>query len=533
MAVPVHDWIAYHAGMRGDAIAIEDVATGRILSYAQLNQRVERVAVGLRNRFGVSRGDRVAVLAHNSSDHFEVQFACERLGAVFAPMNWRLTKPELHFIIEDCEPVAIIYDPEFAETVKELSTTCGLSHLCGRNPADSDYERLIADASGDIAPEPITHDDIATILYTSGTTGHPKGAIITHGMRFWHSINLAGPTRLTSDSACLTVLPLFHVGGLDIFANPVFHYGGRVVVTRAYDPALTMRMLTDREAKITHFIGVPTHFQFMAQLPEFADATFSPGLHALIGGSPVPLPLLHQWRAQGLALIQAYGMTETCGVITIVEPKDALSKAGSAGKACLHFSVRLIDSEGTDVQPGEIGEIWVRGPSVTPGYWKRPDANSADGWLATGDAALKDKDGFYYIIDRWKDMYISGGENVYPAEVEDVLYQLPAIAEVAVIGVADERWGEVGRAIIVLKPGQTLSEAEIDAHCDVKLARYKHPRSFQIVEALPRNATGKVHKPTLRQEFGCSPDVPAVLLDLPDASLNGQTPKKAGLGRLE
>jgi fatty-acyl-CoA synthase len=502
MAVPVHDWIAYHAGMHGDAIAIEDLATGRILSYAELHKPVDRLAAGLRDRFGVSRDDRVAVLAHNSSDHFEVQFACERLGAVFAPMNCRLTVPELRFIIGDCKPVVMIYDPEFAETAVELSETSGVPHLCGRYPADSGYERLIAEAIGDVTPEPITHDDIATILYTSGTTGHPKGAIITHGMRFWHAINLAGPTRLTHDSTCLTVLPLFHVGGLDIFANPVFHYGGRVVVMRAYDPALTLRLLIGRDANITHFLDVPAHFQFMAQLPQFADATFSPSLRALVGGSPVPLPLLHQWRARGLALIQAYGMTETCGVITIVEPNDALRKAGSAGKACLHFTVRLVATEGTDVPPGEIGEIWVKGPSVTPGYRKRSDANFADGWLPTGDAALKDKDGFYYIVDRWRDMYISGGENVYPAEVEDVLYQLPAIAEVAVIGVVDERWGEVGRAIIVLKPGQTLSEAEIDAHCGANLAHYKHPRSYRFVQALPRNATGKVHKPTLRQQFG-------------------------------
>jgi fatty-acyl-CoA synthase len=221
----------------------------------------------------------------------------------------------------------------------------------------------------------------------------------------------------------------------------------------------------------------------------------------------VPLPLLQQWQAQGLDLIQAYGMTETCGVVVSMEPGDAIPKAGSAGKPCLHVNVRLVRADGTDASTDEIGEIWVKSPSVTPGYWKRPDASAAtftDGWLCTGDAALKDKDGFYYIVDRWKDMYISGGENVYPAEVEDVLYQLPAIAEVAVIGVSDERWGEVGRAIIVLRAGDTLTEVEISAHCEANLARYKHPRSIRFVEALPRNATGKVHKPTLRQQFGAA-----------------------------
>jgi fatty-acyl-CoA synthase len=505
MTVPTYDWIAYHSATRGDKIAMEDLATGRTFTYRAFDQRVDRLAAGLRGRFGVARGDRVAILAHNSTDHFEIQFACARLGAVFAPMNWRLTFPELRFIVGDCEPVALFYDSDFTDTARELAAACGVRHLCGRDPADSGYERLIAKASGGVMPAALTHDDIATILYTSGTTGHPKGAIVTHGMRFWQTVNLTGPCRLTADSTCLTVLPLFHVGGLDVYANPLFHFGGKVLVERAYDPALTLRLFTDREANVTHFIGAPAHFQFMAQLPEFTKAQFNPNLLAYVAAAPVPLPLLQQWQAQGLDLIQCYGMTETCGVVTMMEPSDAIRKAGSAGQPCLHVAMRLIRADGTKTGTDEIGEIWVKTPSVTPGYWKRPEATAStftDGWLRTGDAAIRDKDGFYYIVDRWKDMYISGGENVYPAEVEDVLYQLDAVAEVAIIGVPDERWGEVGRAIIALKSDQVLSEAEIYQHCEANLAHYKHPRSIRFVDALPRNATGKVHKPTLRQQFG-------------------------------
>jgi fatty-acyl-CoA synthase len=505
MTVPTYDWIAYHASIRGDQVAMEDLATGRTFTYREFDQRVDRVAAGLHDRFGVARGDRVAILAHNSTDHFELQFACARLGAVFAPMNWRLTFPELRFIVGDCEPVVLFYDPDFADTARDLGAACGVRHLCGRDPTNSGYERLIAEASGNLVPEALTHDDIATILYTSGTTGRPKGAIITHGMRFWQIINLTGPCRITADSTCLTVLPLFHVGGLDVYANPMFHFGGKVLVERAYDPALTLRLFTDTEANVTHFIGAPAHFQFMAQLPEFADAKFNPNLLAYVAAAPVPLQLLQQWQARGLDLIQGYGMTETCGVITMMEPSDAIPKAGSAGKPCLHVAMRLVRTGGTDAGTDEIGEIWVKTPSVTPGYWKRPDATAAtftDGWLRTGDAAIRDKDGFYYVVDRWKDMYISGGENVYPAEVEDVLYQLPAVAEAAVIGVPDERWGEVGRAIIAVKAGQSLTEAAIFEHCEANLAHYKHPRSIRFVETLPRNATGKVHKPTLRQQFG-------------------------------
>jgi fatty-acyl-CoA synthase len=320
VTIPVYDWIAYHASTRANHVAMHDLATGRTVTYAQFDARVSRLAAGLRSRFGVQRGDRVAILAHNSTDHFELQFACERLGAVFAPLNWRLTVPELRFIVGDSRPVVLFYDPDFSETALELSVACEIRHLCGREQSDSAYEHLIAEGSDAVQPEPLTHDDVATILYTSGTTGHPKGAIITYGMRFWQAINLTGPARLTADSTCLTVFPLFHVGGLDVFANPVLHYGGKVVVMRANDPALTLQLLGDREANITHFIGAPAHFQFMAQLPQFSEARFNPNLLAYVAAAPVPLPLTHQWREQGLNLIQCYGMTETCGVITIMEP---------------------------------------------------------------------------------------------------------------------------------------------------------------------------------------------------------------------
>jgi fatty-acyl-CoA synthase len=499
------DWIAHHAANRGGTLAMVDLASGRSFTYAAFHDRVGRLASGLRSAYGIGRGDRVGVLAHNSTDMCEIQFACARVGAVFVPMNWRLTVPELTFIVGDCSPLVLIHDPEFQDAAFELAAMCGIRHLCGRDPDNSIYERLIEAAANDAVPEPLTHDDIATILYTSGTTGHPKGAIITHGMRFWQTVNLTGPERLTADSVCLVTLPQFHVGGLDVYANPCFHFGGKVLVMRGYDPASTLRLLSDPQAGITHYIGAPAHYLFMAQLPEFETAVFDPKLLACIAAAPVPLPQLRQWEARGLPLLQGYGMTETCGVVTMMDPDDRVRKAGSAGKPCLHVAVRLVRVDGTEAPPGEMGELWVKGPSVTPGYWKNDAANQSaftDGWLRTGDAALTDEDGFYYIVDRWKDMYISGGENVYPAEVEEVLFKLEGIAEVAIIGVPDERWGEVGRAIVSLTPGHHLTEADIMRHCDGNLARYKQPRSVRFVDALPRNATGKVHKPTLRRLHG-------------------------------
>jgi fatty-acyl-CoA synthase len=253
------------------------------------------------------------------------------------------------------------------------------------------------------------------------------------------------------------------------------------------------------------FIGAPAHFLFMSQLPDFETVTFPDHLLACIAASPVPEPQLRQWESRGLPLQQAYGMTETCGVVMALDPADRVRKAGSAGKACLHAAFRIVRVDGTEAAVGEMGELWVKGPSVTPGYWKNDEANRtafSDGWLHTGDAALIDDEGYYYIVDRWKDMYITGGENVYPAEVEEVLFKLDGIAEAAIIGVPDPRWGEVGRAIISLKPGRVVTEAEIMRHCDANLARYKQPRSVRFVDALPRNATGKVHKPTLRRLHG-------------------------------
>lgn len=509
MAVPNYDWIAYHASVQGDRTALHDLSTGRTLTYRAFDRRIGCLATALRDRYGVGRGDRVVVLSHNSSDTFEIQFACARLAATLVPVNWRLAIPELRYILGDAQPTLLIHDPEFEEAALDLVQSCGVRHLLVHettaHPLDSAYERLLAEHDPLPVIERTTHDDVATILYTSGTTGHPKGAAITFGMRFWQAINLSGPTRISADSVTLTVLPLFHVGGLEVYANPVFHFGGTVLVMRGFDAADCLRVLTDESAGVTLFIGVPAHFLFMSQLPAFATASFHPGLVATVGAAPMPVVQLQQWAERGLVLQQLYGMTETCGGVTALDPGECVRKAGSSGKPLLHMELRLVTPDGREAADNETGEIWVRGPSVTPGYWNNAAANESaftNGWLRTGDAAVRDSEGFLFIVDRWKDMYISGGENVYPAEVEAVLYQLPGIAEVAIIGVADERWGEVGRAIVAVKPDCVVTEADIMHHCDGNLARYKQPRSVRFVAALPRNATGKVHKPTLRLAFG-------------------------------
>jgi fatty-acyl-CoA synthase len=499
-----YDWIAHFGRRTPDKLAVIDLGSGRQFTYAQFDARISRLAAHLRDRLGIKRGDRVAVLAMNTTDTLEVQFACGRLGAVFLPLNTRLTVPELQYIVGDAAPSLMIHDAELSEVALTVAKLCKVPAALRLGP-DGSYEAAIA-ASGPLDdPEIVTLDDISTIMYTSGTTGQPKGAIITHGMTFWNCVNLGGPAYISPSSVFLTVLPLFHTGGLNCYTNPVLHAGGTVLIMRAFDPGLALQLISDPSRRINVFFGVPSIYQFMAQHPGFAAADFSRLVIGGVGGAPMPVPLLKVWEERGVALQQGYGMTETSPAVMTLDREDAVRKAGSSGKPVLHTEVRIVRPDGTEAGVGELGELWVKGPNVTPGYWNRPDANASsftDGWLHTGDAARIDEEGFYTIVDRWKDMYISGGENVYPAEVENVLHQLSAIAEAAVIGIPSEQWGEVGMAIVAVKPGHSISEPEIYAHCEANLARFKRPRVIKFVDALPRNATGKIHKPTLRKNFG-------------------------------
>jgi len=503
LAVRYYDWIGHFGRRTPDKLAVVDLASERRFTYAELDARISRLARHLRDRLGIARGDRVAVLALNTTDTLEVQFACGRLGAVFLPLNTRLTVPELEFIVGDAAPKVMVNDADLAETALAVAKLCKVeaSLLLGPNGS---YEAAIASAKPLDQVEPVTLDDISTIMYTSGTTGQPKGAIITHGMTFWNCVNLGGPAYITPSTVQLTVLPLFHTGGLNCYTNPVLHAGGTVLIMRAFDPGAALKLISDPTQGINAFFGVPAIYQFMAQHPDFDKADFSRLIIGGVGGAPMPVPLLTVWDGRGVALQQGYGMTETSPAVLVLDREDAARKAGSAGKPVLHTEVRIVRPDGSDAEVGELGELWVKGPNITPGYWNRPDANRSsftDGWLHTGDATRVDEDGFYYIVDRWKDMYISGGENVYPAEVENVLHQIAAIAEAAVIGIPDAQWGEVGMAIVAVKQGQSLSEADVHAHCAKNLARFKCPRTVRFVDALPRNATGKIHKPTLRKNF--------------------------------
>ncbi len=504
MADKHYDWTTHQADMRPNKIAIMDLDTGREISYLELENRSIQLAGWLQNN-GVKKGDRVAVLLPNCPEFFEIQFACSKSGAVCLPLNWRLTESELEYILNDSTPTILIHDQTFSEMAASLAEKCHINGLLEveSGNANNPYEGAIS-AGFEHSPVESTHDDVCMIMYTSGTTGHPKGALITHGMVFYNCVNLGTPAGITTKTVQLVVLPLFHTGGLNCYANPILHAGGRILLMRDFEPGRALSVLGDPGLGVTHFFAVPAPYQFMMQHPDFETTDLSRLEAAGVGGAPCAEAILASWIGRGVPLIQGWGMTETSPGGIALDAEDALRKIGSSGKALLHTEIKIVDDQGNELERGHVGELYIKGPNITPGYWNNPEATAKsfkDGWLMTGDAARCDEEGFVYIVDRWKDMYISGGENVYPAEVENVLYQLPQIAEAAIIGVPSEKWGETGKAVLVLKPGEQLDGDAVIAHCIKHLAKFKVPQSVEFIEALPRNATGKVLKRELRDQY--------------------------------
>jgi fatty-acyl-CoA synthase len=497
--ITAEDWIAHHTLMAPHSMAALDLASGRCFTYAQYDARITRAALWMKGAFGVKRGDRVAVLSMNDTDVFELQFACQRLGAIFMPLNWRLAVPELEFIAKDSMPVLMVYGTEFAEAAREVQKLASIPHIASlAHGTASDYEAGLAAATGRLDHRALDLDDTWTIMYTSGTTGRPKGAQITYKMAAFNAVHCSIGVALTSMSRNLVFLPTFHTGGLNVYGNPIFHTGGFNVVMRTFDAAQFLSVLTDKEIGITHALGVPTNFLMLTQQQGFAEADFSHLEHLGIGGAAAPLALIETFGKKGVPLQQFWGMTETGPLGLLLTSDKALSKIGSSGLPPLYVRLKICDPEGNAVKRGDTGELMIKGPNVTPGYWNRPEANktsfTADGWFHTGDAARQDEDGYYYIVDRWKDMFISGGENVYPVEVENVIYQLGGVLENAVVGVPHDKWGEVGRAYVVLKPSANLDESAVLDHCGNQLARYKVPKEVRFIDELPHNATGKILK---------------------------------------
>ena len=476
------------------------------LNYRQLNRRVNRLSHALASQ-RLSYGDRIGILAYNSVEFVETIMAAAKLGMIVVPLNWRLTAAELSFIMNDSSTKALIFDPELAELAAGIRAEAEINQsiVIGDQDVNDDlgYEPLLA-AQPDEEPEPSQTPNLDTphiIMYTAGTTGRPKGAVLSQGASFWNVLNLES-IDFTSQDRDLLVLPMFHIGGIGLFTLPMLYHGATVIIMRAFDPAECLRLLVDE--KISLFFGVPAIFLFLIQHPNFSAESFKNVRMIMSGGAPLPVSLVQQYNKKGIVLQQGFGMSEAAPSIATLDKDLALKKAGSIGKPVFHLEVRIVDDNMNDMPVGEVGELIMRGPNIMQGYWNRPDATEeafAGGWFHSGDLARMDEDSCLYIVERKKDMFISGGENVYPAEVENAIYELPQVSEAAVIGVKDEKWGEAGKAIVSLKEGQNITEEQIIEHLRGRLAKYKIPKNVVFVDQLPRNAAGKVLKTVLREEY--------------------------------
>ncbi|MFO7558717.1 MAG: long-chain fatty acid--CoA ligase [Desulfobacterales bacterium] len=481
-----------------EALVCEDIR----MTFLEMNERANRLANAMKS-LGVGHGDRVSMLAFNEPEYYDVLFGLGKIGAILVPINYRLAAPEMQFILSDCEPKVMVFGQEYAEIVDSIRKDLPVKDYIAisNDPPEwaMSYKTLIDKAAKEEPEITGGDDDTLTILYTSGTTGRPKGAELTHLNFFWASVNGAA-TLMGAGDTIMVALPLFHVGALG-GVPMLIHRGLRTVLLKTLDPQRFLELI--EEEKVTAFGSVPALLDFLKLVPNFEKYDWDSVKVILVYAAPVPVTLIKEYNEAGISVRQLYGMTECC-TGTVLDSDNAIKKAGSCGRPFFHTDIRIVDDKKNDVGPDVMGEILMRGPVVMKGYWNRPEATAetiVDGWLHSGDIARKDKDGFYYIMDRKKDMIISGGENIYPAEIEDALLGNSKVADVAVIGYPHEKWGEAVKAIIVVKPGEELTEEELIEWCQGKIGRYKIPKKVVITDAIPRTPTGKILKKDLRKQF--------------------------------
>jgi fatty-acyl-CoA synthase len=502
----VPDWLDKRARLTPDRVALEEARSGRCLTYAEWNAQANRTANLLR-ALGVQQGDRVAVYAVNSVDYMDVWMACGKLGAILQNVNWRLTVAELEVLLEDAAPVVVCYSGEFVEQIDALrsrldSVRYYIAFGVQASPDDQAFSSRESYPAVLDNPPDLTPDDPWVICYTGGTTGLPNGAVLTHGNMTWNSVNTVVSWGLDQEDVTILNAPLFHAGGLNVFTLPLIHVGGKSIVCESFDPDQVFDLIENQG--VTIFFGVPTMFVMLQQHPRWETADFSHLKIVISGGAPCPLPVFETFWERGVDFKTGYGLTEAGPNTFWLPPADVRRKPGAVGFPLFHLDVRAIREDGSECAAEEPGELIIRGPHVTPGYWNNPEATAAaivNGWLHTGDLAIRDSEGYYKIVGRLKDMIISGGENVYPAEVESVIHAHPAVSEAALIGVPDEKWGEVGRAIVSLRPGCTLGEADLLTFMQERLARYKIPKSVVFVDELPKTGANKIDKRALAERY--------------------------------
>jgi len=529
------DWLSSHADRTPDRTALVNTASGAERTYETVDERASRFSRALTDELGIESGDRVAILSRNSPTYVEALYGCAKAEALYVALNWRLAQPELEYIVDDADPSVLVYDPSFSDTVEGLRDVADIDHYvalpdptmepdtdsddsaddpAADDPADDpaanesgngstvssddeEYETMLDTAGpGRHRMPPRDRSDTWGLLYTSGTTGRPKGVRQTFDMVLYNYLNIGIPSDLTSKDTTLNVLPFFHTGGLNLYTNPTLIAGGTALVQPTFDPSEALRVLEERA---TVFFGVPAIYQALYDEETFADRDLSSVHTWATGGAPMPEDLIETYAEEGIVIRQGMGMTETGPTVFLIDESRAVERAGSLGHPTPFVEIRVVDEENEEVPRGETGELLVRGPGVTPGYWEDPEAQAdafTGDWLHTGDVARRDEEGCVSIVDRKKNMFISGGENVYPAEIETVLHDHPTVSEAAVVPVPDERWGQVGNAFVV-RSDDSLTADDVLEFCDERLAAYKVPAAVEFVDSLPRNAAGKIERPVL------------------------------------
>jgi fatty-acyl-CoA synthase len=495
------DLLGERARLTPGKTALVTVPQGDRYTYANLDTRARRVASYWLHTCGFAPGDRVAVLSHNRVEFLDLFFASGKSGIVLVPLGTRLTSHEMAYIVRDAGVRAFVYDGAFSAVVAELKQAVEVERWipldtvqAGRAAVPGAPSPLLAAEPGPLpCPGP---EDVYCLLYTSGTTGRPKGVMVPHRMVSWNGYNTALGWQLREDDVSPIFTPLYHAGGLGAFLTPIIAIGGTIVLHSGFDAAEIWRAI-GRE-RCTVVLGVPTIYKLLMEAPEFAPADLTSVRWLISGGAPLPLYIIEAYQRRGVVFKQGYGLTEVgvnCFAMTVDE---SVRKKGSIGKPMMFTQARAAADDGTEVPPNEVGELWLRGPHVCRGYWNNPDATAAaldaDGWFHTGDLARRDEEGFYYIAGRKKDMLISGGVNIYPAEIEGELLLHPAVKDAAVAGVPDDTWGEVGAAFVVVREGMSVTSDDLAAFLAERLAKYKIPRRWTFVDALPRTAYGKVVK---------------------------------------
>lgn len=492
------DWLGKWAGFTPERNAIEEYETGRKFTYSALNDLAEKAAQYFTEVYGLKSGDRLAVLCENRAELVVLLGVAQKTGITIVPLNFRLTSEELDYIIGNCEPSLLLFEDQFLEKLEKTKVFSTI-----KNKFDIDELIPAVLTAGDMILLEVNFDENHPIfiLYTSGTTAFPKGAIYSHKMLFWNSINTEMRLEITSSDVSIDVAPPFHTGFWNVLLTPFLHHGAETILMRKFDAEAIMKLIEERE--ISLWWAVPTMLKMMSDSPEFENRKLSTIRYMVVGGEAMPIPLIEIWHNKGVPIRQGYGLTEVGPNITSLSEVDAIRKQGSIGTPNFYVETCIVDENGGQIVGEGEGEFLLKGPNVTPGYWKNEEATNetvVNGWFHTGDVLRRDAEGYYYVVDRIKNMYISGGENVYPAQVEYLLRKHEAIDDVVIIGVPDPKWGESGKAFVVKKEESSLTEQDVISYCTGKLAKYKIPKYVEFIEQLPKNDAGKIDRKSLKKK---------------------------------